>query len=529
MALSSFKLMCSTNKGMIIVLLWALSGWIMFHYGTRHILNTDEVNRLSGRVEVYLIDVLGGISAVLVFPVIGWIADIRWGRYKTIRWCLFTMWLTTIAMCLVSLLAKTIQTPLLIPLYAILFFSLGGLQINIIQFGVDQIPDASSTDLIAFSNWYVWVRCIGYIIAVFSVNCVSEKYTVVAELLLPVCTTLALCLDYNFNHWLIKEPTSENPLKLIYRVMHYAWKNKYPRQRSAFTYSDDKRYSRIDFAKQKFGGPYTTEKVEDVKTFWRVLLIYILGSLFFGFIYGSLSAEKFMRHHLRNFSSNLSSFKNCFQEEAVYNSGYFLIIAVVPLSELALQRFIGRLSLFAKFNIGVLLVFISTVVYLSLEVAGHIKLGINGTNIKCMLENKDNDLLPLDFKWSILPECLHITADFLLLSTGVQFICAQSPYSMKGLLFGFGYGVYGFLLFMSDILLLSIIDIVKKSPPSRYGCGMWYLLSLSVVQLLVCILACVVSRSYKKRQRGDTLPNEHIFAINYYSRYTMSNSASVIS
>ena len=60
-------------------------------------------------------------------------------------------------------------------------------------------------------------------------------------------------------------------IKLIYEVLNYAQKNKYPRLRSAFTYIDEEQPSRLDFGKHKFGGPFTEEEVEDVKTVFRLM------------------------------------------------------------------------------------------------------------------------------------------------------------------------------------------------------------------------------------------------------------------
>ena len=160
------------------------------------------------------------------------------------------------------------------------------------------MTDASSADITRFLKWYIWVWLIGFVLMHTFKKCICNE---LASIPLPACLTLALCLDFNFNHWLIKEPVSKNPLKLIYRVMHYAWKNKYPRQRSAFTYCDDKRYSRMDFAKQKFGGPFTTEEVEDVKTFWRILKLFIIFSSYTGFIVNFQSVAQKMVYHLKIF------------------------------------------------------------------------------------------------------------------------------------------------------------------------------------------------------------------------------------
>ena len=79
-----------------------------------------------------------------------------------------------------------------------------------------------------------------------------------------------------FNHWLMKEPVTQNPFKLVYSVIRYAIKHKHPEYRSAFTYCEDDPPSRMDFGKSKYGGPFTTEQVEDVKTFLRLLTVIIL-------------------------------------------------------------------------------------------------------------------------------------------------------------------------------------------------------------------------------------------------------------
>ena len=522
------------------MLLWSLTS--LLAWNSRLSSAFDSKAHLASQ-KLYLKDFYLGVVGVIMLlcPALGWIADTYWGRYKMVRQSLFIMWLTTIGLNLVSVIPEYLPHATVIKevshnlFFVCLFVSLGALQVNIVQFGIDQLPGASSSDIVSFSNWYVWAWYLCSVIVTFSQQCVCPKYTAVAELLLPTCLTLALCLDYNFNHWLIKEPVSENSLKLIYRVMHYAWKNKYPRQRSAFTYSDDKRYSRIDFAKLKFGGPFTVEQVEDVKTFWQILLFFIITSLCIGFSINLQSVAVYMRYHLRDLSFkkvSLTSANDCYQRESVYGIGNMIVILVIPLYELVLHQVIARPSIFTNLNIGLFLAFISMIGFLCIEVTGHTKVELDGneTNITCLLEVEASlysvtNSLPLDYKWIAFPECFRILSTFFMLSAVIQFVSAQSPYSMKGLVFGLAYGFFGLSFLVTYVIMLPITYTVHKWPANRYGCGTWYLLAASIVLLLMFISACILSWRYKKRQRGDTLPNEHIFAIDYYSRYTMHNTA----
>ena len=81
--------------------------------------------------------------------------------------------------------------------------------------------------------------------------------------------------------WFYTEPGHRNPNRIVIRVLKFAWKHKYPLQHSAFTYCDDERPSRLDFAKERFGGPFSTEQVEDVKTLLRIIAILLLiGPIF---------------------------------------------------------------------------------------------------------------------------------------------------------------------------------------------------------------------------------------------------------
>ena len=85
------------------------------------------------------------------------------------------------------------------------------------------------------------------------------------------CLSAVLISDCLFHSWLDTNNKTANPIKLIYKVLNYARTTKYPKNRSAFTYLDEEHPSRLDFGKDKFGGPFTEEEVEDVKTVLRIL------------------------------------------------------------------------------------------------------------------------------------------------------------------------------------------------------------------------------------------------------------------
>ena len=157
---------------------------------------------------------------------------------------------------------------------------------NALQFGLEQMPDASSDGIAAYSSWYIVATLAG--IATRDVvtklfNCLNIDTDIEwlgTEIFFPL-VSIAMCSKFLFSHWLLDHRQNHNPLKTVYRVLKFAKQHKYPVNRSAFTYWEEEIPSRIDLGKTKYGGPFTTEEVEDVKTFFRILTLLGVLCVFF--------------------------------------------------------------------------------------------------------------------------------------------------------------------------------------------------------------------------------------------------------
>ena len=99
----------------------------------------------------------------------------------------------------------------------IMVFGLGGFQAIVIQFGVDQLNDASesTTEITSFVAWYAWTLISSNVTASFinMLTCIDSKYSLMGPLLIAVCLTLVVSANYLFGNWLIKEPVTQNPFK----------------------------------------------------------------------------------------------------------------------------------------------------------------------------------------------------------------------------------------------------------------------------------------------------------------------------
>ena len=118
----------------------------------------------------------------LSLPVAGWLADTHAGRYKVIRISVWIMWIATALAVISSVIAQlvlahefnNIDKTVRLVLIVFMAIGFGGYQANIIQFGMDQLYDALSTEIQSFIVWYVCtVLSAGIIVDVISA-CLSQ-------------------------------------------------------------------------------------------------------------------------------------------------------------------------------------------------------------------------------------------------------------------------------------------------------------------------------------------------------------------
>ena len=100
----------------------------------------------------------------------------------------------------------------------------------------------------------------------------------------------------------------------------------------------------------------------------------------------------------------------------------------------------------------------------------------------------------------------------------LEFLSAQIPLQMKGVMLGTGYGTIFIVGVVSAILMVPF-----KAKLSVWGtgiiiCGFWYLFLAFFVQISTCFALVMLLKRYKGRKREDVLPNEHYYAERYYSK-----------
>ena len=460
-------------------------------------------------------------------PIASILAEVAIGRYRLASLSLKAMWILSFAGSVISVCEKILQLTrtniiiiqfilLLIPQYLLL----GVFIITAIPLALDQINGGSNANISAFIQWLNWTFFSGIafqnILSSVTYTCTSIRANEVSMImsLLPILLlSVGLILDFCFHHKLVKEPVTVNPLSLIFKVLKYAAKHKYPVQRSAFTYCENEQPTRLDYGKSKYGGPFTTEQVEDVKTFWRVLLVILVITIPNTPLLANIQSTKKMSSYLKT---------DCIQEISHNTIAYSTIVMFfIPLYELLIYPCLRNRtpSILKSIGIGAAAVMISSLYGI---VAESLRPTITNDTDDCRLLHQSHNLKAIQVSTEVPFNMLLGLTDMLLHKSYAEFICAQAPYNMNGLLIGILISLY-YLHYALGTLMYEAWrnKLFTKLNTSR--CGIWFYLTTLVLAVLSSALMGLIIRWYKARERDEITRSQDLVE-QVYDKYIPGTS-----
>ena len=534
----------SLSKGALRLLLCSL----LFHFDI--VLSLQHINTIGFSTQIVVIGTVAVGVTFLLYPLIGWLAEVYFTRYRVMVCGVGLLLLAATPGLLLSIaviflfngVEGSVEKVFWAGLYLLVFIGVvafGMFESSALQFGMDQLLDASTEQLKGFVRWYYWTLFAGpiptYYLAIMVLyvsprkqfnegTWLSGMYVVILNLTVffPLCIVqlcLLLCHQKDFHIF----RTGINPFSTIAAVICYCRKHAYPEKRSAFTYWEQEIPSRIDLAKKKYGGPFTTEEVEDVKTFFRILLLLIsLTGL-------QLSGDTYsLGEQLQLKTKTCPSLPALLLVGINPNHFTFLLVALsIPLYELCIRRcFTGQEPLMlSRMFVGLLFVLLS--LSSSFIIRGMaesseerreegfpswqvtqacLEFRLNGSvgNISPTADH-GNDLI----WWLALPQLLNGVAHLLVFMTALEFICAQAPRSSQGLLIGLWHTGYS--------VRLLVVGILDNFLTSEFQ---WYVYQGVKTGLVFLFTAMFwwISTRYRYRQRDDVV-NEQFLVEDTYSRY----------
>ena len=264
--------------------------------------------------------------------------------------------------------------------------TLSGYQANFLQLGLDQLLDVPSRHLALFVHLATWVYNVlaTIVVVLFTMAvCYITQYEFIMEsvviysspIFYSAILIIVLCISYCKRHWFNSGARQHNPYKTLFKVLNFTRKHKYPLQRSAFTYSDDFKPSRIDYAKERFGGPFTMEQVEDVKAFIKILIVLLtLGPVHFLQVPSSFFVFPLFGLHAGQ--QTLMVYKHCTYEWFLFRSGSLISIVCTCCFPIYIWFIFSHLRnrvprIFTRLRFGIITFLLGVLSMLFIDIAGH--------------------------------------------------------------------------------------------------------------------------------------------------------------
>ena len=296
--------------------------------------------------------------------------------------------------------------------------------------------------------------------------------------------------------------------------LRYTWNHKVPQHRSAFTYWEEDIPRRIDLGKNKYGGPFTNEEVEDTKTFLRILplLLCLFGYHLAGDGYSA--PDQLQTTSCPSLSVLLLIVLNPLHISTL------VVVVGIPLYRLIINKcsgYIKKVRMLTKMWIGLYLSLVQVVLYIIVVINHDSKYWSEHSSIAYYVLNNDYNHLhrynpehmclrirlenittdnPVDntYLWLIIPQLLNGLSSLLVSMTVFEFICAQAPRTTQGLLIGLWYATFSI-----RYLLVGLVDtlLIEKTSWLIFEGVKVFLILVSLV-----LFSCV-SRRYRYRQRDE--------------------------
>ena len=458
----------------------------------------------------------------LLIPLAGWIGDAKLGRQAAITISLLTGWLGTMLLCISSSVqyilcgGETIHVLFIIAKYVLsttslllLMISVSFCYANVFGYGVRQllVVGASSVKIRAFIHWVVWI-----IFAsgntIFMVTNLKTGNPYIGNIVVSLFSFLAFSIcsafHFNFQHWFEKMEIEDN-YTLLLGVLRYAWKNKYPENRSSLTYWEEELPNRLDFAKARFGGPYSNENVETVKTFLRILVI-IMALVPF------LIASDPLVNQMMDFVTQYKGGATELHGQAgntVWFIGDSIILLTIPILEFVVLPLFPKLEYFLinpLRGIGLSMIFIicSMCGLLIVDYVGHT---VTHGDVHCYTRWTAKDTpLKISFWFMLIPSILAGIADMLNYVYVFAFLCSQGPSNMSGMLIGIFWFFRGLCIEISALILIAFEKLsVINSLVGPFSCTFLLMLILGTLAVLGLVVYIFVAKWYTSRIRNEDL------------------------
>ena len=193
-----YKLRYFYSKGVFLVLVWMMlitsASSFLYRMFTK-----------SGGIQTYLHykDQRFLLLPIIAFiPIAGSLADVRYGNFKVFKFGALLLFVSTVLtyICVIIKDKRVLPTVTMVAITAavlIMYLGVSACIVTALQLGLDQMPDASSDNIISFIKWFIFSNVFGSWISesifISTVHCAFVAPDNIFFSLYPVFATSILC------------------------------------------------------------------------------------------------------------------------------------------------------------------------------------------------------------------------------------------------------------------------------------------------------------------------------------------------
>ncbi|XP_019857536.1 PREDICTED: solute carrier family 15 member 4-like [Amphimedon queenslandica] len=258
----------------------------------------------------------------------------------------------------------------------------------------------------------------------------------------------------------------------------------------------------MDLAKERYGGCFSHEEVENVKTFLRITIVLITMFSLFVPIIPFLNSSSFF----------VAQFQNGYKRNAAYAILFLSSIppffVPVPLFELVILPLFPKLEYFMinplkGLGLSNILIILSIVSFYLIDLIGRISDNIS--YMPCFfIWEPVTETIQISYWIVLIPSVLAGTSRLLSYTCIIEFMCSQSPFGMHGMITGLFWFLHGMFVDIGSGILL-IVYYYPIHSVSFISCTSWFCMIFGIITVIGLVVYVLIARWYVNRVRDTDL------------------------
>ena len=455
-------------------------------------------------------NIVNSIAAVfyIILPIFGLLIDNKIGSLNTAKICSFIGALCSLSHILALIVSITASQNVSYVVAPLLLLTRLYFEITVFCFNTELLVEMSSKSdqLSSYVWWRTWCTNLGTMITEVS-DCllIDHKYYKIYASSIHLALLVILIMSIHLiKRWTIQYNIFTNPLRSIFDVLCFAFKHKYPLKHSACSNWEEDEPSRINLGKSKYGGPFLEKDVESIKTFFGLTIFIVVTTMIF-----------FPYQTLVRFVAGKLPFKTCLLY-GTYFIEYAVVIVAVPVYQLIIKPYCLvpiKVSMLQRTGIGIALTVLGKLGYVILDLSVSVPIYINHNETICLLQSTPNVSYSYYY---MIPSCVNSFGVLLITVGSFEFVFAQAPHSMSGLLIRLWFSIGGIYEIAGWMMIKPFKAVSEYLIPS---CELYILIMNFLFMLVSLILFILFSKRYKLNSNEELCDETQFNSCDQSNRY----------